>query len=213
MTEWKLFEGDTAYVSTAEYHKDRERAMHLEDPNHKDRLQKAYEFIIRAVSQFPATRLNPASVVDLGCGDGGLLQLLRLGMHANIIARGYDFAPANVDGSASRGLSNVQYLDLFPAVGNPVNSKVMEMRLDVVNMTEVIEHMSRPHQVLAFLAPRTKWLVASSPWNETDTNHADCHAWAWDARGYYRLLDEAGFHPELVARCGLHQVVLAKGRA
>jgi hypothetical protein len=211
--EYRLFDTPVAHVSTAEYHKDRERAMHLEDPSHITRLAKAVEFIAEAARIEGYTRESPGILVDLGCGDGGLLKLLSMGQSNNLLAYGYDFAPNNVEGAHQRALFNVEYLDVFPIEGDPpVNPKVFKRRIDIANMTEVIEHLTRPHEVLACLAPMVKWLVCSSPWNETPDNYADCHAWAWDMRGYQKLLVDAGFEPQLFARCGLSQVILAKGR-
>jgi hypothetical protein len=77
VTEHKLFTGDIPHVSTAAFHADRERAPHLEQPAHWARLQRARLFVgdaSRALLDAGHTTL--VSVSDLGCGDGGLLQLL-----------------------------------------------------------------------------------------------------------------------------------------
>lgn len=211
--EWKLFDTPTAYVSTAEYHKERDHADHANDPMHRPRMEKAMEFIQAAAQMLGATREKPALMVDFGCGDGGLLTMLRNALINNVLAYGYDFAPNNVEAAHRRAMFNVVYLDLFPSEGPPINPKAFRTQIDIANMTEVIEHMTRPHEVLAHLAPRVKWVVASSPWNENDRQFADCHAWAWDMRGYVKLFQDAGFKIELLAGVGLSTVVLAKGQA
>ena len=92
MAEWKLFDGDQAHVSTAEFHAHRERAPHLEQSGHRDRLLTAASFVMTAVG------LGARSASDLGCGDGGLLSLLA----GRVDAWGYDFQPSNAAGWAER---------------------------------------------------------------------------------------------------------------
>jgi hypothetical protein len=83
MGEWKLFEGDVPHVSTPEFHKDRARAPHVDQPHHRPRLQRACELVVDAADELVVeaslSQTSTAAVVDvsdLGCGDGGLLQLL-----------------------------------------------------------------------------------------------------------------------------------------
>src|SRR5690349_11844052 len=114
MTEYKLFTGDSPEVATFEFHEHRERAPHLEQPIHHDRLMKAAEFVEEAAelwlgshpdTEDPRMPGQPRRVYvsDLGCGDGGLLQVL--GQDPNLAAWGYDFAPANRAGWSERGVS------------------------------------------------------------------------------------------------------------
>jgi Methionine biosynthesis protein MetW len=105
MAEWKLFDGDVPHVSTREFHADRPRAPHLEQPQHRPRLERAAEYVLSA-----ADLIGPeATVSDLGCGDGGLLSLIK-----PIASWGYDFAPANAAGWTERGVTATQ-LDVFGA--------------------------------------------------------------------------------------------------
>ncbi len=93
MTEWRLFDGDVPHVSTYAFHEHRDRAPHLEQTMHRERLLRTAE-AVRA--------LNPASVVDLGCGDGGLLSLI-----TDIPSWGYDWHPASVQGWRERRIFRV----------------------------------------------------------------------------------------------------------
>jgi hypothetical protein len=192
VTIWKLFHGPVANVSTAEFHADRPRARHVDDPHHRPRLLKAAEYVREAAALLP----HP-SVSDLGCGDGGLLSLL-----PDIEAWGYDFQPSNADGWAERGVK-AETLDVFGADEDRVRFGSISVA------TEVLEHISDPMGAVRWIAARSKYLVASSPWVETAKNHDDCHAWAFDPMGYQELLTSAGLailRHELV---GNFQIVLA----
>lgn len=172
--QWKLFDGPTAHVSTAAFHAGRERAPHLEQPGHRERLVKAAELVRAAVS------LGARSVSDLGCGDGGLLSLL------DTEAWGYDFAPANVAGWAERGVT-AELVDVF-------NGERDNVRLgDVAVVTEVLEHLTDPHEAVRWIATGSRWIVASSPWDEWPGHSDECHAWAFDRDGYRQLVEQGGY--------------------
>lgn len=205
MTEHRFFnEGETAYVSTFDYHKDRERAPHLEQSNHRGRLERAAEFVLSVGIDQRMT------VSDLGCGDGGLLRLLTTRYElANLpnFCWGYDFAPANVVGWKERGVEGtaMNVFDTFDIINPEVQVG------DIVVMTEVLEHLAHPHKALRdLLTQGVEWLVCSSPWNERPGMHSPEHAWAWDIDGYPRMVTEAGWTVVRHETAGLFQVVLAK---
>ena len=167
MTEWKLFNEANPHVSTFAFHEHRARAPHLEQIDHRQRLETCARLI---------RDLQPASVVDLGCGDGGLLSLIQ-----DIPSWGYDFQPANADGWIQRGVI-AEHRDVFNAFDVPRWG-------DLVVMTEVLEHLADPHAVIEWVSRHAEWVVASSPKNETGDHHGDCHAWAWDLDGYLDLFE------------------------
>lgn len=181
MAEYKLFEGETPYVSTAAFHAHRERAPHLEQEAHQERLFKAAQF----VSHVPEFLRRDVTVSDLGCGDGGLLSLVQ-SLENVSSAWGYDFQPSNEAGWRDRGV-NATLLDAFG-----VDQDLVEYG-DVTVMTEVLEHLADPHGVVRRVYQNSKYLVASSPYDESDISHDECHAWAWDVPGYKALLEQAGY--------------------
>lgn len=200
MTEYKLFEGDTPYVSTAEFHADRERAPHLEQAFHTPRLHAAAGFVLDFAA--PVSGVGPLTVSDLGCGDGGLLSLLK-GSPDLGTCWGYDFSPANAAGWTERGVQ-AYARDVFGADWDSVRLG------DVVVMTEVLEHLADPHGVLRRLLLRgAKRLVCSSPWNENPVSHSPEHAWCWDMAGYATLLTDAGWTVVQHRPVSLFQVVQA----
>lgn len=214
--EWKLFAGDVPYVSTFDYHEHRERAPHLEQSDHRPRLELAAEFVRRCYEEGHASHTD-FNVVDLGCGDGGLLQLLNGMRLPEMEAQGWDFAPGSVEGWQERGV-NCSSRNVFPLPPDPnlINPDLLQDIEDahVVVMTEVLEHLARPHEVLRAIAelPTERYIVVSSPWNETDRIHADCHAWAWDMEGFTSMIESAGFGILDFAKAGSAQVVRAINR-
>lgn len=196
MTEHRLFAGAVADVSTAEFHRDRHRATHLEEQGHRPRLFHAAGMVVSA-----AMMVGPdATVSDLGCGDGGLLSLV-----TELVAKawGYDFTPANATGWIERGVDG-RYADVFG-----VDRDTVELG-DVVVTTEVLEHLSDPHAVVAWLARSGRFLVASSPWGESPSSHDECHAWAWDRDGYRNLIEGGGWQVLRHENVGPFQLVMAR---
>jgi len=205
MAEYKLFEGAVPYVSTAEFHADRPRAPHLEQAGHQERLHLAAEFVCQAVRALGGEDIR---VTDLGCGDGGLLSLIK-GTPGIEAAWGYDFCPANAAGWQERGVT-AYARDVFNP-DSPVNAGLSAPVFgDVVVMTETLEHLADPALRAGRLRDRAKYLVCSSPWNENPQQHDACHAWAWDLEGYASMIQSAGWTIERHQQAGLFQVVLAR---
>lgn len=185
MSEWKLFDGDVPHVSTPEFHKDRERAPHLEQPHHQPRLQTAAELVLDAGLTYQRLAGERGTFSDLGCGDGGLLSVVQ---HAFRDAWGYDFQPSNRAGWAERGVAAYQK-DVFGSDWDAVELG------NVVACTEVLEHLADPHGVVKRLhaSPDVHYVIASSPVNEGPDMHDECHAWAWDYSGYEAMFANAGW--------------------
>lgn len=195
--EWRLFEGDVPYVSTAEFHADRERAPHLEQAMHRERLELALDFVRSAAHQYGVPRLS-----DLGCGDGGFLTMVDPYVSE---MWGYDFCPANVAAARNERGMEVTYENFV--------DRLESIRLGtIVTLTEVLEHLADPHGLLRRLWLRgvVKEVVASSPWVETDVSHDACHAWAWDVDGYRALLEGAGWKVARHETTSYFQVILAR---
>ncbi|MET7975738.1 methyltransferase domain-containing protein [Streptomyces mirabilis] len=166
MAEWKLFHGEHPHVATLDFHRDRDRAPHLEQPDHRARLKRCARVI---------RNINPGSVVDLGCGDGGLLSLIK-----DIPSWGYDFQPSNEPAWTERGVT-AERRDVF-------NTRDVPKWGELAVLTEVLEHLADPHGTVEWVARNASWIVASSPRHESADFHGDCHAWAWDEEGYRALL-------------------------
>jgi len=198
MTEWKLFHGLMPHVSTAEFHADRERAPHLEQPVHRPRLDMAAQLVGEAAARSEA---GPVTVSDLGCGDGGLLSLIQRDL--DVSAWGYDFQPSNQAGWRERGV-RAYPLDVFGVDRDRVQLG------QIAVCTEVLEHLADPHGTVRWIGGTSRFLVASSPWNETWVSHDACHAWAWDQDGYRALIEQGGFTLLRHETVGQFQVILGE---
>lgn len=202
MTEYRLPGWGT--VDTFTFHEHRERAPHLEQPEHHHRLLAAHDLVRHAVAELydHLDRFmldEKVTVTDLGCGDGGLLSLLK---DDDIECWGYDFQPSNQAGWYERGVTAylADWTEHILGVG------------EVVVLTEVLEHLRDPHGELQWLHSEIvpEWIVASSPAYESDVAAADCHAWAWDFPGYEKLFQDAGWEIITHQLSYWSQLVLAK---
>lgn len=217
--EWKLFAGDVPFVSTFDYHKDRDRAPHIDQSDHKPRMRMALEFVLQSRSDLAAEAdCEPDfRVVDLGCGDGGFVAAVHKAVLRSEVL-GFDFTPDMKNGWMERGVYGMcRSRNVFPVPPDPsvINQEVIAAiaTADVVVMTEVLEHLARPHEVLDLIGGLGRIdIVASSPWGETDRSHDPSHAWAWDQQGYVNMIENAGFDILDYARAGFSQVVRARSR-
>jgi predicted TPR repeat methyltransferase len=172
--EWKLFSGDKSEYASLEWYADREAAHHLEQDDHGERLRETAKVVKIAIDNGAKT------LVDLGCGDGGLLQLLK---DENLKSWGYDLMQSNIDYAINVRKVDARYTDF--------NSDDSIEYGDISVFAEVLEHMEDPHKVLKNL--NSKYVIASSPYNENDLNHYEFHLWAWDQEGYKKLLENNGY--------------------
>jgi len=171
--EWRFYDG-VPHVSTFEFHEHRDRAPHLEQPNHRPRMDLALQLALNARGDY---------YVDLGCGDGGMLQMLK---STGVQAIGFDFQPSNVAGWVERGVEAY-------AVNFVEDWGIEVPDADVYMITEVLEHLADPHTMVHLIRERDAQIVASSPHDEHAGSHDECHAWAWDVEGYAKMMTDAGF--------------------
>lgn len=192
MIEHRLFpEGTVPEWTTPAWHAQRERAPHLEQIGHRQRL-------VTAAKMAMIPWLPGMTVVDLGAGDGGLLSLLTdVPAHAKW---GYDLTPENVAGAAGRG----QDVRLGDCVDGDIEWG------DIAIVTEMLEHLVDPHGFVRRIAEHSQFLVASSPWTESRDAHYEFHGWAWDVEGYGRLLTDNGWSILAHITVSWFQVVLAE---
>lgn len=200
MTEWQLFEpGTVPEWTTAQWYAGRQTAPHIDEPIHRGRLEMARDFVLDAI------RHGCESVVDLGCGDGGLLSLIAA-QDDTAVLWGYDLQQTNVDAAhAKRGVADVFY-------GDVVNDPDSIEWADCAIATEMLEHLVDPRGFVRRIAERSRVIVASSPFTETDASHYEFHAFAWDTPGYRDLIVRAGFDVIRHQTVDMFQVILGVRR-
>lgn len=194
MSEYKLFEGDVAPFTDDEFYKDREAAHHMEQEGHQDRLLKALEYMNYAYSELDCTTFS-----DLGCGDGGLVQVAT-NNHFSIW--GYDMQPANVEYARKVRGVDVQLTNFEN------DSNVHYGTCSI--LTEVLEHVSDPHGLVQNLS--SDIIIASSPLFETADQHYEFHNWAWDKEGYAALIEQGGYEVIKHEEVWLSQIILGVRR-
>jgi 2-polyprenyl-3-methyl-5-hydroxy-6-metoxy-1,4-benzoquinol methylase len=195
MSETRFFaDGETPRHTQADWYRDIERAPHLDQPAHRPRLLKAAEFVMAAAM------LGATTISDLGAGDGGLLSLVcDAGFTGS--AWGYDLIDENVVAAQCERQVEVE-------LGNFETDDFVEFG-ELVTLTEVLEHLIDPHGVLQNLPEVTRFVVASSPDNETWESRYIYHCWGWTMEGYRAMFEGAGWTVVRHERIPGFQVLLA----
>jgi hypothetical protein len=198
--EHRLFDpADPPEWLDPEWWRDRPHCDHLGSPTgaHVARLHAAAELAVKAAGPMPELGGIVTQIVDLGAGDGALLELVGRRPHAwgyEIIAEDITFARdvRKVEVHNRNVRADLEKGGL--SLGAP------QYRNGVVVLTEVLEHMADPHGFLELLAarPEVRYVVSSSPHSETSEQHEWNHAWAWDPDGYRAMFEAAGFWPREV---------------
>jgi hypothetical protein len=129
---------------------------------------------------------QPATLSDLGCGDGSLLDAIRV---FSVRTWGYDAGEQNVLVARARELDVRQADILAPGLEYG----------ELVTCCEVIEHLADPHGFIARIPARL--LVLTSPSAEDRSWHYEHHAWAWDLEGYAAMITAAGWDVITQAEC------------
>lgn len=182
MTEWRLFPEGEPFFTTLPFFQAHPWVAPGDQVGHPERIKMTAELVRRVVLEF-----GPASISDLGCGDGSLLAELR---SLPVPGWGYDAGWANVDHAVGFGL-DVRHGDILA----PAELDLGEL----VVASEVVEHLLDPHGWLRGLP--ADLLVVTSPSAETDRWHYEHHAWAWDLDGYAELVTGCGWQVWAQVEC------------
>lgn len=180
MAEWHLIpDGVVPEWTTPGWYAQQPNSLMADGPCHGPRVQVAADMTSRVAHQIGAR-----SVIDVGAGDGGLLQ--RCTLPEGCMAWGYDLQPSHVDYAAERGVE----VHLVDVLADPA---AVAWGLDprIVVCTEMLEHLLDPRAFLRSLP--AGWGVFSSPAKETGDAHYEHHVWAWDLDGYRALLEGCGW--------------------
>ena len=203
MTEWRLFpEGTVPEWTTPQWYAHRDAAPHIDENLHQGRMGLAADYV-RTCAKTVLAEQTSCRLVDLGAGDGGFLTLLDP-LPDTMTAIGLDLQRSNVEAAKARGVT-VWHGDFVDDLADTLLDGV-----DIVVMTEVLEHLVDPHAYLRRLADqKVRHVVASSPYTETADAHYEFHTWAFDLAGYRALFDQAGYILDMQRTVDIFQVVQA----
>lgn len=140
--------------------------------------------------------LQPDSVFDPACGDGSIVAAadrVRPIGHAFLA----DVSEPNIDRLVRDRRTGWQYaiasIETFIDLPNQIGSAFYG-DVDVIVLTEILEHLVNPDVILAQAKQKARHLVASSPEmrpGQVDGNPE--HIWMFDADGYREMLEAAGW--------------------
>jgi len=193
------------------WHEQREWVPQYGTAVHTPRIRLAAEMVQDAVHRY-----GVRSVVELGAHDGGMCKAMGTLPWQVIPAprptyHGYEITDAALSHAVADGIdvrkADILRDELDLGEHTPPN---------LVVLTEVLEHLAQPHELLRRLQPRVDYLLASVPIDETRDKHYEYHAWAWDRAGFSALLAACGY--VVLGRRYLHQpigtqVALCRGGA
>ena len=152
----------------------------------------------RAISEL-AREVGPASVLEVGCGEGHVTRLLLDATDARILATDLS---ATVLKEAEENLSSDRVT--YRAV-NLMSLEPLKPAPDMVVCCEVLEHLPNPQDGLAALwAQRAEWYLLSVPrepiWRAMnmarsaylkDFGNSPGHLQHWSQRGFLRFIGQA----------------------
>jgi len=200
MGEWRLFpEGTVPEYTKPSWYAGRDRAPHLQQGAHRERLIEA-----AAQVHFAAEAYGLTTVSDLGAGDGGLLSIL----DPSLAAWGYDLQQTNVDAARNERGVSVSLGDVVEGwLRLEPDGPMHPIRFgDISVCTEMLEHLIDPHWFVKSLV-QSRVLVASSPWTERPGSAYEFHTWAWDPDGYRALLEQGGYRVVRQELRGMFQIL------
>lgn len=111
--------------------------------------QRADLIIKKIKSEQSSGRLESISILDLGCGDGAILQYLRQHLPIRRLV-GCDQSPLALKQAAHFGIETIR-LDL-----RDLNQVASLPEVDYVCCLEILEHLPEPERLLKLLLPRVK---------------------------------------------------------
>ncbi len=126
------------------------------------------------------------SVVDFGCGDGGLLA--RLNACEKV---GVDVNPWNREAAAARGVRTVEFAEELPSESADVviSNHALEHTLHPLEELRRMHARLKPNGRLVIYLPVDDWRIQKS-YRPNDPNH---HLYTWTPLLFGHLLAEAGF--------------------
>lgn len=154
-----------------------------------ERHNDVWEHVTRAnVTAGFIAAMRPESMLDPACGDGSIA-LAACRIHEPPFVALNDISVPNVTfvRSVAPATWKITDVDVLEAIN-------ASDRVDLIVLTEILEHLESPDEVLRAARSKARRLVASSPEirpGQGDPNEE--HLWAFDSEGYRDMLSRAGW--------------------
>ena len=159
------------------------------DPNHNYQVERHNsvwsDHVLRTqVTAGMVAWLRPTTIADPACGDASILNATYQ-LHPFEYAYLSDISQPNIRALHVAFAHKAWVGDVFNAI------EMLEGHVDVIVLTEILEHLEDPDALLRLARTKARALVASSPIAEQGGNPE--HLWGWDLDGYQTMITEAGW--------------------
>ena len=149
-------------------------------PDHVERVQAS----VRMISSYAS---NIATAADLSCGDATILRALP-GLQEAWVG----------DLNGVRPGDEPEWVESFHQVPpGPLPDSLADLPepVDLYVLSETIEHMDDPDELLRQLASCATYLFLSTPLQEQAGSGNVEHYWSWDQNDVHAMLEQAGWTP------------------
>jgi 2-polyprenyl-3-methyl-5-hydroxy-6-metoxy-1,4-benzoquinol methylase len=134
--------------------------------------------------------LNPDSICDPACGDGAVLaEAYRLRPFGRAVMA--DFSKPNIDRLRPAFPHHKRVGTILDTLGAFSGTTIY----DCIVLTEILEHLADPDEVLRVARSRGRTLVISTPIDETADYDNPEHLWGWGVEDIREMLATAGWTP------------------
>lgn len=153
-------------------------------PDHVERVAASVEMIRKYQGSI-------RTAADLSCGDGAILKgMCGMTHYRQAILGDLNGAPDTSDW----GILQVARHTLPPAP-LPQSLDYLPEPVDLFVLSETLEHMSDPDDLLRQLTAHARYLFVSTPEQEREDSGNLEHYWSWSSADMQGMLQDAGWHP------------------
>lgn len=150
-------------------------------PDHVERVKASADLIEKYRSQIQ-------SAADLSCGDGALLNMISRRLTRAVLG---DLNGVPVSAALS---CRAQVLETIGAAALPESLTHLDP-VDLFILSETLEHLDDPDDLLRRLGAVARYLFLSTPVEESEESGNLEHYWSWGTSDVYDMLRDTGWEP------------------
>lgn len=150
-------------------------------PDHVERVKASADLIEKYRSQI-------RSAADLSCGDGALLNMISHRLTRAVLG---DLNGVPVSAAVS---CRARVLETIGHAALPESLTHLDP-VDLFILSETLEHMDDPDDLLRRLGDVARYLFVSTPLEESADSGNLEHYWSWGQADVHRMLEAAGWSP------------------